>query len=153
MPVTIRRATPDDAITLVEAVDDLLQELFGTEPVGASRAPAIRALLMRPGDFVAFLAEDNGRIVGALTLSTCFAVYADGAFGEIAELYVRPAWRSKQVGRILIDAAAQHGRAMRWKSLEVGAPPADSWSRTIAFYKAYGFQEIGPRLGLSLSAV
>jgi len=147
MPVAIRRAGPDDAMEVVRAVDALLLELFGTAPVGEARERPTRDMLMRPDDFVALLAHDGEEVVGALTLSTCYAVYAEGAFGEIAELYVAPAWRSKHVGRLLIDAAALHARSRGWKSLEVGAPPAETWSRTVAFYKGYGFQEIGPRLG------
>jgi len=32
----------------------------------------------------------------------------------------------------------------------VGAPLADEWDRTIAFYKTSGFTEIGQRLGFSV---
>ena len=151
MTISIRRANVEDAGLVAAAVDDLLLELFQTEPVGAARIASTAALLQQPDNLVAFLAFDNEQLAGALTLSTCFAVYAAGPFGEIAELYVAPAWRSRKVGAALIDAAINHARAKGWPSLEVGAPPAETWSRTVDFYKGYGFSEIGPRLGIELT--
>ncbi|MBT6203372.1 MAG: GNAT family N-acetyltransferase [Rhodospirillaceae bacterium] len=151
MSIIIRRAGIEDAGHVAKAVDDLLLELFQTEPVGPERVKSTAGLLARTDDLVAFLAFDGDTVAGALTLSTCFAVYAAGPFGEIAELYVAPAYRSKKVGAALIDRAIEHAREKRWPSLKVGAPPADTWSRTVDFYKGYGFHEIGPRLGLELT--
>jgi GNAT superfamily N-acetyltransferase len=74
------------------------------------------------------------------------AIYAGGRFGEITELYVSPAHRSKGIAPILITAATSIGRQKGWKRLEVGAPDQPAWSRTLSFYLREGFEEVGPRL-------
>ncbi len=51
---------------------------------------------------------------------------------------------------MLVEAAAAIGRERGWTRLEVGAPPAAAWARSVAFYEECGFAEIGPRLGLAL---
>ncbi len=150
MSVTIKRADPNDARHVAEAVNALLAELFEAPSGGEARVQATTALLDKPDCLVAFLAWDDDAVAGALTLSTCYAVYAAGAFGEIAELYVRPDYRSRAVGKALTDAAVTHAREKGWPMLEVGAPPNDTWARTVAFYKNYGFHEVGPRLNLIL---
>jgi GNAT superfamily N-acetyltransferase len=151
MAIAVRLATPADAPLVAEAVRRLLTELSDRDTDGAA-FPAVAAdLLSRPDAFAALLAFDGARCVGVLTLSSCVSVYARGDFGEIAELYVDPAWRSQGVGRLLVEAAAAHGHARGWSRLEVGAPPAEAWARTVAFYRNNGFSEIGPRLGLSLA--
>jgi GNAT superfamily N-acetyltransferase len=149
MTLEIRRAKPDDADAVADMVGRLLTELNKGETVQVSTTVAAD-LLTRPDDFAAYLAVDGGKVVGAMTLSTCYALYADGAFCEIAELYVSPEWRSRQAGKLLVEAAADHCRSRGWTTLEVGAPPADAWSRTVAFYKRNGFEDIGPRLNLIL---
>lgn len=108
-------------------------------------------LLTEQNGFWAFLAETaSGEPVGVLTLNQCAAIYAGGQFGEIAELYVKPEHRSSHVGERLLETARTFARSRRWTSLEVGAPDVPKWSRSVAFYKANGFKEIGPRLGYDL---
>ena len=79
-------------------------------------------------------------------LNECAAIYANGLFGEITELYVEPANRSCGVAPSLISAAVDLGRRKGWTRLEVGAPDQPRWSRTLAFYLEEGFVEVGPRL-------
>jgi GNAT superfamily N-acetyltransferase len=85
-------------------------------------------------------------------LNECAAIYAGGRFGEISEIYVVPDGRSKKVGALLIEAAAAFGRKREWPFIEVGAPSVPAWQRTVDFYLKRGFEEIGPRLQLTLDA-
>jgi GNAT superfamily N-acetyltransferase len=147
----IDRAGPADAPVIAGFVARLLAELFGgTRNLVVMEATA-RELLAVPDIFAAYIALRDDVPVGVLTLATCVSVYAGGRFGEIAELCVDPDHRSAGIGEALIGAAAVHGRERGWSRLEVGAPPADRWQRTVAFYLRNGFAEIGPRLGLSLT--
>jgi GNAT superfamily N-acetyltransferase len=147
----IDRAGLADAPVVAEFVARLLAELFDSRRDPAAMATTARELLGAPDLFAAFIARQDGQAVGVLTLATCVSIYAGGRFGEIAELCVDPGHRSAGVGEALVGAAAAHGRAQGWSRLEVGAPPADRWSRTVAFYRRNGFAEIGPRLGLALT--
>ena len=151
--IAIRRAEVADGATVGRLVHELLVELFpesrGDFDAGALSEAAGR--LMADGLVWSFLAETgDGRAVGVLTLNECAAIYAKGRFGEICELYVQPAHRSAKVGALLIDAAVAFGRARNWPALEVGAPDAPRWGRTLDFYRDYGFTEVGPRLDLQL---
>jgi GNAT superfamily N-acetyltransferase len=89
--------------------------------------------------------------VGVITVSTSAAIYAAGIVGTIQELYVVPALRSAAVGATLLSTVVEVGRASGWNRLEVGAPSQERWKRTIDFYEANGFTEIGPRLGRRLT--
>ena len=61
-----------------------------------------------------------------------------------------PDGRSKNVGARLIETAAAFGRKREWPIIEVGAPSVPAWQRTVDFYLKHGFEEIGPRLQLTL---
>jgi len=99
----------------------------------------------------ALLAETgSGEPVGVLTLNQCAAIYAGGPFGEISELYVAPEYRSARLGEKLIEAARDFGQNRQWTRLEVGAPEMPAWARTLGFYRARGFREVGPRLKCEL---
>lgn len=76
----------------------------------------------------------------------CAAIYAGGVFGEISELYVRPEYRSSEIGGLLLSSALEKARELKWKRLEVGSPPPNENPRTIKFYEKKGFKCTGSRL-------
>lgn len=97
----------------------------------------------------AYLARStDGQAVGVIALNQCCSTYAGGIFGEITEFYVLPDWRSRQIGKQLLQMAGQLAKVKFWKRLEVGAPPKDRWQRSSQFYQANGFEDVGPRLRL-----
>ena len=147
----IDQATTDDAPVVADFVRRLLLELFDVDRDPDAMDQTARDLLGSPDLFTALIARSGTVPAGVLTLATCVSIYAGGRFGEIAELCVNPDTRSAGVGEALIDAAAAYGREHGWSRIEVGAPPADRWARTVSFYERCGFTEIGPRLGLSLT--
>ena len=143
MNITIRRAQMKDAPAIARLIEALLAELSG-EAV-APQGPVARQLLAGQ-QVIGLLAERERRAVGVMMLSRCAAIYAGGAFGEISELYVDPAYRSRGVAAQLLDHAREVARREAWARLEVGAPPQPAWARSLAFYQREGFQEVGPRL-------
>ena len=142
----------DDADVVASLVIALLMEL-ATDPAEAYDHEAYTRTaqrLIEQDKITAILAYEGGEAVGVLTLNACAAIYNGGDFGEICELFVKPAWRSSKVGNALVSEAVAIAKQKQWQRIEVGAPPAGQWHRTIAFYKTYGFTEIGPRLGFSV---
>ena len=131
---------------------ELLAELY--PELGYERddfVESARTLLKGSYGVWSFLATTrDDRDVGVVTLNECAAIYAGGRFGEISELYVVPDSRSKNVGALLTEAAAAFGRKREWPFIEVGAPSVPVWQRTVDFYLKCGFEEIGPRLQLTL---
>jgi GNAT superfamily N-acetyltransferase len=145
----LERADSEHAPIVARMVAALLTELSGgvRQPDVATLLPVAQARLANRDEFFAFLAFDQGQEpVGVIAASAAVAIYAGGALGTIQELYVAPAHRSARVGQLLLAAVIDAGRRAGWNRLEVGAPSAARWQRTIDFYKANGFTEIGPRL-------
>ena len=96
--------------------------------------------------YFVFVARDGGeRGVGFVAMYESYALYAGGTFGTIAEMYVRPEYRSKGVGRGLLARARSFGSSRGWKRLEVTTPPLPEFDRTLAFYERQGFAVTGGR--------
>lgn len=146
--VRIERATVADATTVVALVERLLAELRGgSAELDLPAAVALCEALIGEYRYTAFLAVEAGAAVGVITLTEATTIYARGTFGVIQELYVVPAARSRGVGRRLVAAAEMEGRTWGWRGLQVGAPDATRFPRSLAFYEHQGFRAIGPRLG------
>ena len=88
----------------------------------------------------------DGKIIGVMTLVETFAIYANGNYGIINEMYSDPEFRSVGVGAALIDAAKEYGKAKGWERIDVTAPESERWQRTRRFYESQGFAFTGPKL-------
>lgn len=152
----IREAGPVDAAAIGELVHRLLAGIMAPDqvPEAATLGEAAARLFEEGPGFAAYLAEDaEGQPAGLVTLTELGAVFARGRFGEVAELYVEPAWRSRRLGARLIEVALAHGRRVGWTRIELTAPHADDApdaARAWAFYGRLGFVEAGPRMKLKL---
>jgi GNAT superfamily N-acetyltransferase len=151
--IVVRQAGAEEFERVGRLIYALLAELYpelGYEREGC--VDAARTLLGGNDSVWSFLATArDDRAIGVVTLNECAAIYAGGRFGEISELYVVPDSRSKNVGALLTEAAAAFGRMREWPFIEVGAPSVPAWRRTVDFYLKRGFEEIGPRLQLTLN--
>lgn len=109
-----------------------------------------RKLIIRK-NFGAFIAYDSeNKPKGLITISEAFAIYNGGDFGVITELYVDRNSRSEGIGKLLLQSAFDFSDAMNWEKVEVGAPNAEEWPRTIEFYKRNGFKQKGPKLRIDI---
>lgn len=152
MDISIVQAKAEEFHIVAELVQQLLIELepAAEEQIRGMNLAEVAESLLSEGRVIAFLARTEGQLAGLLTLHECAAIYAGGIFGEISELYVVPEYRSGNIGHRLLDAAAERGRFLGWKRLEVGTPPAESSPGTIRFYQREGFLSVGSRLRLAL---
>jgi GNAT superfamily N-acetyltransferase len=148
--VSIRRATVRDAASVGRFVDALLMELSGSPSRCDERVETANRLLALGDRIFGFLPFEEKEPIGVMMISESAAIYADGMFGVITELYVVPERRSARVAKLLIDAAASLGHARSWRRIEVGAPRQPAWERSLKFYLRTGFIEVGPRLKLPL---
>ena len=148
--IRITQAQPSDAPIVAELVGELLREIMtaiDTQAFEFSQSDteerARRWTLDRT--YIVLLAHDQDGVVGCVTLTEARALCAEGAFGIIPELYVRPAFRSRTVGAMLLAEAKQVARLRRWTRLEVTTPPLPQFDRTLAFYERQGFSMSGGR--------
>ena len=148
---TIERAVSSDAGDIAVMVGELLAEIM--EAIGvqafnfdlAATTARLKDFLERE-KYVVFVTRDGKATpVGFIALTESHALYAEGAFGTIPELYIRPAYRANGLGFELVSCAKAFGASRGWTRLEVTTPPLPQFDRTLAFYEREGFAISGGR--------
>lgn len=148
--IIIDKADPGDVPEVARMAGELLGEIMRLSGVQAFHFNLDETTL-RLADFLArekyhvFVARDGARLAGFIALYESCALYAEGTFGTIPELYVRPGQRSQDLGRRLLDRAKAFAASIGWKRLEVTTPPLPQFDKTLAFYEREGFAVAGGR--------
>lgn len=148
---TVRRASSRDVDQMGIAVEELLLELGGKPPHPVALRDAICSVIADPSLGELIVAEsEQGEIVGFLGVSWQTAVRVPGRYGLIQELWVHPSWRSREIGKELLEGLEGLARESGISRIEVGLP-SERFARveaTEAFYRANGFDGIGLRMKL-----
>ena len=129
---------------LSEIMDVINEKAFNYD----ERATEKRAKdLIEKDKYWVFIAKEktSGEFIGFVSLYESYALYSEGAYGTIPELYVRPNWRSRNVGFKLLKSAIEFGETKKWHRLEVTTPPLPEFERTLQFYKSNKFKISGGR--------
>ena len=151
MHIRIVRAEAAHAAVIAEMVGELLQEIMtaiGSKVFSfdVSDTEARACTWLSNGTYTVFLAStDRDQVMGFLAVYESHALYAEGAFGTIPELYVRPTFRSQGVGARLLAEARQFATSRQWTRLEVTTPPLPQFERALAFYERHNFSISGGR--------
>lgn len=117
MNLRVESLSLDDAPVVFDWVMKLLAELGeeGDELGSLNTEKVLQDWKKSADRFQALIAKnDTGEIVGILTLTEAFAIYANGNYGIINEMYVHPNSRSAGVGAKLVDVIKQYGRKRGW---------------------------------------
>jgi len=149
----VRVARLEDVEPIAGAVRALLVELGGDPPDKQAMQDAARAIVEDPGAGAVLLAEEGEALVGVLAASWQSAIHVPGAYALIQDLWVDVDWRSRDVGRELLNALCELAREKGMARVEVGLPRESfvRFARTEAFYVGNGFTANGPRMRLVLS--
>ncbi len=150
--ITIECATYDQADEIAVSVCDLLQEIMDRIGINVFHFD-LQETKERLADFIVteknfvFIALDveTKKIIGFVTVYEGYALYAEGALGTMAELYVQPSYRSQGIGKMLIQSVREFGNQRGWKRIEVTTPPLPQFDLTLAFYEREGFEISGGR--------
>ena len=146
----VREAVEADAPAVAAAVGQLLVELSGGGPAASELEKATTELVRDRGMGALLVAEAGGEdgLVGVLAASWQHAVHVPGRYGTIQDLWVHPQWRSKAIGHDLVEAFCELARDAGAQRIEVGLPREDfeRIGATEAFYRANGFEHLGPRM-------
>jgi len=149
--ITIEKVTADDSHEIAVMVGELLSEIINATGVKTfnfnleETTNRLKDFINRDKYFVFVARENGGNPVGFVALYESYALYAEGYFGTMPELYVRPAFRSNHVGLNLVSKAKSFGISRGWKRLEVTTPPIPQFDKTLAFYEREGFAITGGR--------
>ena len=98
----------------------------------------------------AYCLKENNETVAFFTLGESFSIFAHGKYGIINELWVNEKFRSKGVGKTVIQEILKIGSERNWKRIDVSAPPDEKWDRTFNFYIKNGFTLTGRKLKVCL---
>jgi GNAT superfamily N-acetyltransferase len=150
-PHSISRATSLSANEVAHMVGELLHEIMATIGSQAFRfdfeetLECLLAFINQEKYFVFVAHAADGSAIGFVAIYESYALYAEGAFGTIPELFVRPEYRSGSVGKSLIEASKALGAQRGWSRIEVTTPPLPDFARTLNFYAKHGFSISGGR--------
>lgn len=150
--VIITPVQVNDYYDLAAMVGELLQEIMDKVNIQAFNFNA-EETKQRAKDFISkekywvFIAKniETTKNLGFVSLYESYALYSEGVYGTIPELYVRPDYRSEKIGNALIKRAIEFGEIKSWSRLEVTTPPLPQFDRTLRFYEAHGFEISGGR--------
>jgi GNAT superfamily N-acetyltransferase len=70
-------------------------------------------------------------------------------YGILDEMYVVPAFRSLNIGSIIVEKMRAIGKDKGWKRIDVTAPTENA-ERAVHFYQKCGFEFTGSKLKLLL---
>jgi ribosomal protein S18 acetylase RimI-like enzyme len=141
----IRRATLEDG----PAIEDLLEQLFaGYSEV---RAPTAARRAAWPGLVASdrmriLVAEDDGGVLGVISLSFDQALRYAGEYAQVEELIVDPRGRGRKIGVLLVRSAIVAARERGCREIGLYAR-----EETRAFYEKLGFTYAGPEVRLALA--
>lgn len=149
--ISLQRATADNSHEVAVMVGELLDEIMSAIGIQAfnfsldETVQRLKDFIGREKYFVFVASDEDARAIGFVALYESHALYAEGAFGTIPELYVRPGYRSLGVGLRLLEQAKSFGKSRGWKRLEVTTPPLPLFDKTLTFYEREGFAITGGR--------
>lgn len=148
---TIQHAIASEAQEVAVMVGELLTEIINAIGVQAfnfdlaETTSRLKDFLDHEKYFVFVARSGSGSSAGFIALYESYALYAEGAFGTISELYVRPEHRKNGLGLHLVSQAKSFGASRGWTRLEITTPPLPQFDRTLAFYEREGFAISGGR--------
>jgi len=112
---------------------DQLCEFYRNEWWSSGREPDdVRIMLASSSVIVALAERESGRLVAFSRILTDF-VFS----GMVYDVIVAPEWRSRQIGRRLVEAIVTHPRLRLVQSLRLCCLP-----NMVPFYEKWGFQVI-----------
>lgn len=143
--------SPNPGIELIQATSsqqiDQARELFLEYASSLGFSLCFQNFDQELKDLPGAYAPPGGRLLLArsqLQAAGCVALRPlDQQICEMKRLYVRPAYRGRGVGRMLVDSIILEARTIGYERLRLDTV-ASSMQEAIALYRQRGFREIAP---------
>ncbi|MGB9173474.1 MAG: GNAT family N-acetyltransferase [Bradyrhizobium sp.] len=136
MSLVIRRARPDEAGVVLSLVRELAEYEKLLHEVDATEKMLADALFGENPRLFCELAEWNGDVAGFAVWFINFSTFSGRSGIYLEDLFVRPALRSKGIGKALLSHLAKECVANNWSRLQWSVL---DWNEpSIAFYKSLG---------------
>jgi diamine N-acetyltransferase len=134
--IRIREAEPEDGPLICELVRELAAYERLSHEVDATQQQLVEALFSPPGRLFCDIAEWNGEPAGFALWFLNFSSFR-GRFGVYLEdLFVRPAFRGRGLGKALMEKLAKRCTQEGWTRFEWAVL---DWNKpAIDFYRAIG---------------
>lgn len=91
-----------------------------------------------PPDGRLLLATEDDQLAGCIALRKL-----GGSVCEMKRLFVRPAYRGKRLGKVLVESIIDEARKLGYTTMRLDTLPG-RMDKAIALYQSIGFVEIGP---------
>ena len=137
----IRKATFSDLSIVSSLINELVDSLNRLDNIDVNIAVKNYHRILRDGNSHMVLAEVDNQIVGFVNFSIRQSLLHKGCSGMIDELIVSKAFRDKEIGTKLLDAAIKECKDLGCCEIEVSTESSNT--SALQFYKRYGFDEKG----------
>ncbi len=146
--LNIREATLKDEVPVFELLKVLFKNASPGERVDdwLAMAREFRKMIMDGTKGTVFVAEENGAVLGLVTLSYIEAIRCGGIYGSIEEFVVRESARGKGVGGRLLEAVTKKATEKGCTDVVVNRPSNLGYP----IYLRHGFKDAGKNLMMKL---
>ncbi len=148
--VHVAIATKEDAVQVAILTGELLGEIMSAVDnylfhFDIERAKELAYEFIEKNIYQIFIALHKQEIVGFISLQEHHALYVGGSYGTISEFYVKPKYRSSNIGKMLISKVKEYASEKNYRRVEVTTPPLPEFEKSLDFYKKSGFEITGGR--------
>ena len=138
MSLVIRAARPDDSALIFALVRELADYEKLADTVDATQEQIAAALFAADPRLFCDIAEWEGQGAGFAVWFLNFSTFRGRHGLYLEDIFVRPAWRGRGIGKALMARLAQRCVEQGWARLEWAV--LDWNAPSIAFYKSIGAQ-------------
>jgi len=132
----IRRATSDDAKTVLELVTTLNG---GKENCAFSEEEFADCYNYNLENYLVYLFEEDGEVLGLCTMMFLYPLHHSRKIAEVLELVIKENARGKNVGKKLLEVARQQAQAKNCENIELSCNKKRKDAHR--FYAREGFEE------------
>ena len=140
--VNIREATIDDQAEVLDLLRQLMTSATTESPINQTSSIETFRQVIEEGKGTVLVAEEDGKMLGLLTLSYPVAIRCGGIYSCIEEFIVTEQARGKGVGGKLLEAAISKATEKGCYELQVNRPSELGYP----VYMRHGWKDLGKHL-------